>query len=354
MTGQLARLFATGLCLLLASLSCSGNGGEEAGHGEPVTEDDALSSLAGAVCRAWFDCPCRERQASWSKESTCRDVLLQRWESDVAGQQGRGFEIDVACIEVQLAAYRAIGCASEPEAMEQPALLRALADLEYCHAVTRGLGEGERCEFIDTSHLSLSECAPGLRCESGVCTPQLPGDGEACTADRACDRGLECSAASRCEVPQQAASPCSCGEDEVCSYEDAGSPRCVPKAKLGERCGVCVAGAYCEFARTGVCTAFPAIGEPCHTDRFGMNPFCDENAYCVEGVCEQLPGAGEPCAPDTGRTERCAAGLRCSYMTKTCLAPSADGGSCSSDEDCVDGLVCDGHACVQPPPVLCD
>ena len=82
------------------------------------------------------------------------------------------------------------------------------------------------------------------------------------------------------------------------------------------RCGVCVTGAYCNHANA-TCVAYPVIGDACHTDRFGHNPFCAEDAYCVEDVCEPLPSEGEPCAP--GYEKRCAPGLLCRSGSESAL-----------------------------------
>jgi hypothetical protein len=80
--------------------------------------------------------------------------MLERWEGEFASFEAQDFAIDTNCVDTQVAAYRALGCTSEPASRKQAAALTAVADLAYCHAVTQGLPEGADCKFVDTLRVS--------------------------------------------------------------------------------------------------------------------------------------------------------------------------------------------------------
>ena|GEM_PF-2653829 len=335
---------------------CGDGGADQGKNGPPpapVTQENALSTLAAALCDEWFDCPCGERQYSWMSKETCRGALTGRWQSDFDAHAADGFQIDTHCVDQQIAAYRTLRCTSEAATRADAALLGALADLDYCHAVTGGLPEGASCEFIDTSHLSLDACAAGLRCDNGSCVRKLPGNGEPC-ADGQCSSGFQCNYVTmQCELPQPTQSPCGdCGPDKYCLTTTASM--CVPRAGVGDDClnSVCVDSAYCDW-KIGKCTAWPAAGEPCLVDQIITSQGCASGLWCKDSVCEALPGVGQPCAAIT-YGPKCAEGLVCPYGSSTCQASGPAGSPCEDDSTCDMGLTCVNGTCGTQPPLVCD
>jgi hypothetical protein len=339
--------------------------GDEGGDGDgdatwvppgPVTKDNAFSELAKAVCDGWFDCPCDERQASWGDKDTCREVMVGRWEADLQGLDG--FEIDTDCVDRQLLAMHEIGCKAQEALYETEALITAYGAIEYCHAITRGKGVGEDCEFHDTSHLSADECEGGLFCDNGSCTKPPAGPGESCANGELCQNTLACvdTVCSKVEVEPSA---CDCDEDEYCYYDDPEAPpKCAALIPAGESCAgfkTCVADATCDRV-TEACLAMPQAGEQCRPGS-SYERRCATGLWCVDDVCEPLPGEGEPCVgTTTWDYKECQDGLRCSYFGsgRTCVVPQVEGGLCGDDAACEETLRCNDGTCGPPEPWACN
>ena len=127
----------------------------------------------------------------------------------------------------------------------------------------------------------------------------------------------------------------------------------VGNVAVGETCQLneeCVKGAYCKPGAAdscaGTCADRIAVGAACvpGRDLCVVDSACEEdgagNFVCVAGAA-----AGEACDPDNGPF--CASGLICGAGL-TCIAPAAEGGTCTDSSECASGLVCGGGACVAP------
>ena len=194
-----------------------------------------------------------------------------------------------------------------------------------------------------------------------------------------CPRGLVCNRGvvpARCQPPQCAGAPCAfrqnCQGDLVCVPGDP--PRCGPRQAAGGPCSRgedCVEGLVCD---PGIwrCRAPEREGEPCATDEpwcpgecvlpvgfwrdqgapCGMYQIydqpiswyeCERPLACNRGVdpprCDPPQCAGSPCGA-------CQAGLAC-LPDHRCGPIAQEGDACDTDDDCAEGLRCNGstHVC---------
>lgn len=126
------------------------------------------------------------------------------------------------------------------------------------------LGEGEPCDE--------GECAAGLQCLNGVCTPQ-------CDSHIDCGDGYRCRDGGQCELVSSAVGdPCSaeieCGPEQTCALDGADL----------DSDGF-IAGT-CQIQPSG-----KVAGAPC-----SVNDEC-QTGQCVIGVCTQLCTLAGDCAP---------------------------------------------------------
>jgi hypothetical protein len=117
------------------------------------------------------------------------------------------------------------------------------------------------------------------------------------------------------------------GMDGECAYDE----ECSGQARCG-RVGVGASGrCYDKAGQDGLCES---------------SLDCQDGLFCYQGtmpqyVCVAIPtvGPGDPC---NGFTLVCDQGYYCDSGSDTCEAQKASGESCSSLDECQDGLICDG------------
>jgi hypothetical protein len=198
-------------------------------------------------------------------------------------------------------------------------------------------GLSEPCWMSDVRAL----CADGLRCTGpgpssltkvgppGTCLPfavVTVGAGEVCV--------------SQDTLQDDSAFPPSarvCGPDLSCIRGKCVAPRTLG---VGQTCidGVevvdCVAGARCDYTMTGTCKALGATSAACADDDECVSAHCDATAgHCVDGG-----SLGAPC--ENG----CVAGLFCNDADSTCVPRIEEGGACSYQTSCREGLECNWRA----------
>lgn len=221
---------------------------------------------------------------------------------------------------------------------------------------------------------SDEQCATGEHCDwnSNVCLP--PGDtGAACEADTDCLSGW-CNWNEQCQVKPGLGDPCT-GYGDCYPRGYCSNSVCQPKNGPGEACEsydscldpyICLEGRCrrmgleCAPAPAGsMCTFLMVCAADAYCDR--MDNFtcktrkapgltCSSGDECRDGLvcgpsgCATAPAADQPCI-----SGQCATGLWCDAMTSpnTCRARAADGQPCDRDEACLSGN-CDGTSC-QPP-----
>ncbi len=264
-------------------------------------------------------------------------------------------------------------------------------------------GEGEPCGIA---------CAPGLRCEGGLCAPLKALDeacsasdecepeliclgscrprrklGEACRFDARrlspCEPGLACDvvpfvdgAEGTCVVPGAAFTPCrfhwSCAPGLVCADIDwapfpASAPppgscrepdgadfNCRPSAYAAFVGQQCAPGLSCRDP-VNRCQALPTRGEACTPSRqdcSGFGVYCKPSGGGDVGVCAGPAALGEQCAfrIDASRTVAipCSAGFCEREVTLQCRPPSRTTGSVCAQ----DGECISGRCVPQPDRTL--
>ena len=167
----------------------------------------------------------------------------------------------------------------------------------------------------------------------GTLSPQLDS-GDSCVSDGECKEGLYCfkpdyQCPGTCEAPRTDGATCPSGAQ-------------------------CADGFRCN---DGLCAAVAKAGDSCVTESCSYSvsckkgEICDGNIWCnADKICEAGRGVGEACGPPDGPFSpkaNCAVGLYCDSLETfgpgLCQAPSAEGGTCTSDSDsCQDGLHCLG------------
>ena len=200
----------------------------------------------------------------------------------------------------------------------------------------RGRGaEGEQCD--DDDH-----CESGLYCDynSGTCKP-FAKENESCN-EAICDRGLLCDLDQFC-VPLDGASCydyCDGGFFFVGIYGCTEEGVCKRLGEMGDSCEnhlECFGGYMC---RDGVCSTGYGIDEPC--DPAIKEGGCMMGLYCADsGVCRPTSekpksGVGGSCYSN----EDCQEGLVCDQWQYYCVQPGSEGDECFSNEECKEGLVC--------------
>jgi hypothetical protein len=250
-------------------------------------------------------------------------------------------DLPVVCDDVFVGTVEIGGDCSVSEECEGDAYCLSPLCPDQAGTCTQRQTSGTACDFDD-------QCSSGLVCEDGTCRTSTS------TSGGQCEGGTDLS----------------CPIDQVCvgaDGETAGT--CTPwdsvmTRGMGDPCNLeerdlCVPGLSCALTAVGIggatfeCEARVGAGEACH---IGLPNQCPETHYCdasppldVDGTCLPLPAAGENClAPTSEFQPRCAAGLRCN-SDGNCVAPVANGGTCTGNEVCFSGY-CDDGTC---QPRLC-
>ena len=184
---------------------------------------------------------------------------------------------------------------------------------------------------IDGACEDGNSCTTGDVCMNAVCTPGSGidcSDGNPCTVD-------QCDAAGGCH---HTAGKGACDDGNACTLGD------VCKA------GQCVGGAALECDDGNICTNDSCVPTQGCTSSAADGPACSDgdvctlNDQCLGGVC--APGAvlacddGNPCTLDA-----CKALAGCTHK--------ATSGSCSDDNACTQGDVCNNAFCTPGAPVDC-
>jgi hypothetical protein len=121
----------------------------------------------------------------------------------------------------------------------------------------------------------------------------------------------------------------------------------------GSPCGEgmqCQSG-FCKTANPyapgcGVCADRIPVGQKCT-----VADLCVDGSWCVwgsnnSGTCTTVT-KGDVGAPCSGGASTCKDGLTCDFATNTCVAPQAEGGSCTTRPDCHAPLACISGKCAQ-------
>jgi hypothetical protein len=185
---------------------------------------------------------------------------------------------------------------------------------------------------------TLPDICPTTGCCTGTCRPaQAPAQpGAPCAKARDCVAGAVCGEDDLCHTPANAGESCNndhdCGDGLGCINPLSTMPgTCRALPHQGEPCPYlrCAdEGLRCDDAHSHQCVPVGLPGAP--------GP---DGSECAEGLeceltthmCREYPTLGMPC------TSRCAADSFCSQSDPsagTCVAPQADGATCSSDAEC--------------------
>jgi hypothetical protein len=218
-----------------------------------------------------------------------------------------------------------------------------------------GGGTGDACL---TSCTSDTDCAPGVKCNSGKCSSKL-GDGEACSVGAACASGFcvdgvccdtECKGGCRaCSAAAKSG-----GFDGVCGVVVAGKdPHDACPADPGYPAN-CKADGFCDGA--GACRVQAAIGTACGdnvcTDGTLAGKQCDATGACTSAPPHECAGytcdvAGVACATSCTSDLDCALTHEC--QSGKCVARAApvsvNGAVCADDSACLSGHCVDGICC---------
>ncbi|NOZ00285.1 MAG: hypothetical protein GXP54_00150 [Deltaproteobacteria bacterium] len=332
------RPAALALFIAMASIGCSGGGGEAT----PDTKEDVPD-----IPDAADDGEAHDTGRQCSVDDDCKDMFddLGQCETFFCDPSINGGE-----------------CSRKP-----------MADGAECD-------DGDPCTMNDTC--SLGECSPGDECEcrsdedcvggfgdigqcrtrycdkdvdGGTCATKPVEDGTQCDDEDACTKGDQC-VSGQC-VPG-AVSQCDCHNDADCIAMDDGN-KCngtlvCDRQHFPYKCKTdpsspveCDKGndTFCRqntcVAATGGCEMSPAHeGETCED-----NDACTKVSACQSGACipfELLDcDDGDVCTTDT-----------CDPATGCAHAPVD--GPCDDGDACTQGDSCSGGLCVGGPPVDCD
>lgn len=305
-----------------------------------------LDSLQGMDCVDYRTKVYEERDYHWLAKSVSlgrvsfRPDLLSKCETDLIA---RGCDVQARRLpdscEEALAGKADIdeSCATDQECQGNA----------YCDKGMQETCPGS-CAALQVGGLpctSSSQCADGLVCRAGTCSPPLAA-GDTCTGHLKygeCPPGLVCQGTAgklTCQTIAsvyvgKAGAACDasgklCEQGLVCKSQSASSTAgiCDKPAATGGTCrpsvpGQCPSDQYCKDARAGVITRAPA-GK--------------------DGVCSDLPLAGKTCDSGIG----CKPGLVCSSVDSTCHDRQRDGASCTESRDCYSGSCGSDGKCAAP------
>lgn len=203
-------------------------------------------------------------------------------------------------------------------------------DFDSCGACVPGYGDRQEGESCTSYHVALNDCAPGLRCQEGVCKDPCVVVGTPC-GDAwydGCQTGYDkntnwderfiCDEVTHLCTGGVAGKPCinpkASGSANFCGGEHweltciNGLCQETPLPGKGEPCDFvrpCQEGMVCMVHGIATCEIPAQVGEPC--------PFaelCDDYLLCQDGVCVQALEQGEPCTNDLQKPA-CRAYLSC-------------------------------------------
>ena len=269
-------------------------------------------------------------------------------------------------------------------------------------ACTAGTGEcpaPASCDGIDRNACQ-QHADPGSPCGTTTCKPNV--NGATLTSSSACDQQGACSGGTSAPftcttttcTPELNACATTCTSDTNCVADhfcNSTSSKCEPRKGLGSACASdsecadgrpCVDGFCCSSTCAGICEACdvdnfegqcspipfgipPRVGDSCGTSFPASEP-CKEPA--CDGVatdtCNAVVGRWKLCGSTScgenaeGNLESVTKG-KCGNGTGVCeqgkllcngfkcnAAQTACMSACTTDDDCTDGLRCDGQLCV--------
>jgi hypothetical protein len=195
--------------------------------------------------------------------------------------------------------------------------------VQACNAVVKGtVAIGGACIFEQ-------DCANGAACvksDSASC-------GGTCAAKKA--PGEACQNASDCD-PGGTSKVAVCGlSPQVCAQNPAPTRS---EAAVGADCGgseteikICARGSTCSANGSAItCKAFVREGAACTVG----NNECEFFTSCKAGICTRFNSVGGSCSANSTATEEASLCLQGSCVGGTCVAPKAEGESCTSFTDC--------------------
>jgi hypothetical protein len=291
-------LVGLGLGLGLALIACSSSSG-----GVAATPESACDDFVSALCNKLQECTPNAIAIAYKDANDC---IARQKPQCVKAVNAPSTGATPSVVSDCAGAYRAATCDdffAQPQACRTPA--GALADGAPC-------GEAAQCTGRRCNKPTGSIC--------GACAPRVPAGGD-------------CKSTSDCE------------DTLIC-----GPTKCVVPSKAGEACGgtaPCAAPLLCS---KGTCGAGVGAGESC-----ADGEACKSGLACEPSskVCQELSFAkpGEACGLVSGSIVGCAGGAVCK---DTCVAPAADGASCSAGgAPCQAPASCLNGVCTIPDPGSC-
>lgn len=188
-----------------------------------------------------------------------------------------------------------------------------------------GLGEGDPCD-------DANACTLGDRCIEGRC---LPTEALACDDRNGCTDDT-CAAATGCVRLYNLAA---CDDGDPCTSGDRCSVGiCRPGGETCDDRNPCTRDAC---GATGGCTNTPDDALPCEDASA-----CSAGDFCAGGVC--MPGPGDGCA----ESDPCVA-VTCGDDGLTCELALLNGTGCDDGDVCTTTDTCQGGLCRAGPALSC-
>lgn len=289
------------LLLALALAGCKSEKDDKA-YGD-VPQEEGPAAYANLYCDLLAACDCNFPVSG----DQCVSAATSQFQAGFDEATAAGLTYHGECLGNYLEYIDELGCATISELADDP----------------------------DFAQLSIYDCKvfSGTAAEGEPCTSYYEVFGDSCQQGLACF-GDTCSAISTTPPPVK---------------------------QVGETCDpqseVCEEGSLCTTVdgTTYTCAALPVEGESCM-----QTGLCAEPAWCdyTDYLCKAPVGEGEVC--DLGGAS-CQTNLFCNDETMVCEPLKAEGASCSSDDECVEGLVCaeppdddgTGDVCQPEGPLVC-
>ncbi|MCB9737955.1 MAG: hypothetical protein H6747_01730 [Deltaproteobacteria bacterium] len=228
-----------------------------------------------------------------------------------------------ACKGVQLSCDDGSGCTvdscdKDEGCLHAPQVGKVCDDGNACTVgdacISSGLcasGQPKLCD--DANPCTVDLCDPLQGCISKEVVGSKCDDGNACTVNEKCDKGL-CTGSPRDCDDGLACSKDTCDKDAGCQYA-------VPEGAKCDDGNACTAGDTC--AKTGACVPGPGLS-------------CDDNNGCTTDACD----------PKSGCTHKALDGIGCDDGDACTQADKCVAGKCKgSGKSCDDGLPCTTDGC---------